>query len=95
MSLAYLGESFALSEIVGCDAFLEALDDQALRVRILENDPRNPEDALNLASRLEALGIMGSTGPSADKVQSRFYVLQPEEVRKLLFLASQRCLKRS
>ena len=31
MSLAYPGESSALSVIVGRDAFLEALDDQTLR----------------------------------------------------------------
>ena len=66
MSLAYLGESSALSDIVGRDAFLEALDDQALRVRILEKDPKNLDDALNLASRLEAFEIMGCTGPETD-----------------------------
>ena len=67
MSLAYPGESFALSDIVGIDAFLEALDDQALRFRILEKEPKKLDDALNLASRLEAFDIMGSTGPEAEK----------------------------
>ena len=57
MSLAYPGESSALSDIVGRDAFLEALDDQALRGRILEKELRNLDDALNLASRLEAFDI--------------------------------------
>ena len=72
MSLAYPGEWFALSDIVGRDAFLEALDDQALRVRILEKEPKNLDDALNLASRLEAFDIMGSTEPEAEKGKSRF-----------------------
>ena len=67
ISLAYPRESSALSDIVGRDAFLEALDDQALRVRILEKEPKNLDDALNLASRLEAFDIMGSTGPETDK----------------------------
>ena len=72
MSLTYPGESPALSDIVGCEAFLEALDDHALRVRILEKEPKNLDDALNLVSRLEAFDIMGSTGPEAEKNKSRF-----------------------
>ena len=36
MSLACPGESSTVSDIVARDAFLEALDDQALRIRILE-----------------------------------------------------------
>ena len=54
MSLVYPGESSALSDIVGRDAFLEAWEDQELRVLILEKEPKNLDDALNLASRLEA-----------------------------------------
>ena len=72
MSLAYPGESSVLSDIVGRDAFLEALDDQAQRVRILEKEPKNLDDALNMASRLEAFDIMGSTGQEAAKNESRF-----------------------
>ena len=41
MSLAYSGESSVLSDIVERDPFLEALNDQALRVRILEKEPKN------------------------------------------------------
>ena len=41
MSLAYPGESLTLSDIVGRDAFLEALDDQALRIRILEEESKS------------------------------------------------------
>ena len=67
MSLAYPDESSVLSDIVGCDAFLEALVDQALRVRILENDPQNLVDALNMASRLEVFHIMGFAGPEGEK----------------------------
>ena len=40
ISLAYPDESSTLSEIVGRDAFFEILDDQALRVRILEKEPK-------------------------------------------------------
>ena len=67
MTLAYPGESSVLSDIVGRNAFLEALDDQVLRVRILEKEPKTLDDALNMTSRLEAFDIMGSTDPEAEK----------------------------
>ena len=41
-------------DIVGHDVFLEALNDQSLRVRILEKEPKTLDKALNVASRLEA-----------------------------------------
>ena len=72
MLLAYPGESAVLSDIVGCDAFLEALDDQALRVPILEKKLKNLDDALNMASRLKTFDIMVSTGQKAEKSKSRF-----------------------
>ena len=50
MSLANPGELSVLSDIVGRDVFLEALDNQALRVRILEEEPKNLDDVLNMAS---------------------------------------------
>ena len=70
MSLAYPGESSVLSNIVGRDAFLEALVDQALRVRILEKEPKNLDDALNMACRFEAFYIMGSTRVAAGGKES-------------------------
>ena len=41
-------------------------------MRILEKEPNNLDDALNVASRLEAFDIMRSTGPEAEKGKSRF-----------------------
>jgi len=38
------------------DSFVESLLDQALRLRVLESDPTTLEEALKVASRLEALG---------------------------------------
>jgi len=55
MSLAYPGQTGSLSEVVARDAFLEALDDPQLRIRILEHDPKTLEDALHIACRREAL----------------------------------------
>jgi len=38
------------------DAFVESLGDPGLRLRVLERDPTTLEEALKVASRLEALG---------------------------------------
>ena len=54
LALAYPGPANATSTIVGRDAFIDSLGNQHLRVRILEREPRNIEEALNVASRLEA-----------------------------------------
>ena len=53
LALAYPGPANPTSTIVGRDAFIDALDNQNLRVRILEREPRTIE-ALNIACRLEA-----------------------------------------
>ena len=66
MALAYPGPTSELSEIVGRDAFLEALGNQALRVRILEREPRTFDEALNIAVRLEAFDRR-SGGEVSDK----------------------------
>ena len=52
--MAYPGPTSELSNIVARDAFLKALDNSSLRVRILEKEPVNLGDALKLACTLEA-----------------------------------------
>lgn len=54
MTLAYPGPTSELSEIVARDAFLDALNDHSLRTRIMEKEPSNLDEALKMASRLEA-----------------------------------------
>ena len=56
MVLAYPGVSGTLCSLIARDAFLEALDAQ-LRLKILERDtePATLEDALRVATRLEAV----------------------------------------
>ena len=39
---------------LGHDTFLGALGDQSLRIRILDKDPKTPDDALRIAVRLQA-----------------------------------------
>ena len=46
MSLAFPGPPSATSEIVGHDAFLNALDDEDLRVRTLEQNPQTLDAAV-------------------------------------------------
>jgi len=55
MALAFPGQSGSLWEIMARDAFVDALADPNLRCRILERDPSTLEEAIKVASRLEAL----------------------------------------
>ena len=57
MVLAYPGQAGELCEIVARDSFLDALNYRPLRVRILEREPRNLDEALNIACRLEAFDV--------------------------------------
>ena len=52
---------------MGRDAFLEALDNQTLRVRILEKEPKNLDEALNMASRLETFDKVGNFDRKEDE----------------------------
>ena len=72
MSSAHPGESLLFIGYRWTRSLLEALDDQALRVGILEKEPTNLDDALHLASRFETFNIMGFTGPEAEKSKSKF-----------------------
>ena len=57
IALAFPGESGSLYEIVARDSFLEAIDNPAIRLRVLEREPPTLDEALSLATRLEALGF--------------------------------------
>jgi hypothetical protein len=54
LALLYPGPSNALMNLMRRDAFLDALDQSRLKIRILEKEPKTLEDALSLACRLEA-----------------------------------------
>ena len=57
VALAYPGEhsSSQLSALIARDAFLDALNDRDLYVRVLEKEPQTIEQALVLACKLEAV----------------------------------------
>ena len=53
MSLAYPGEKSGLAEHIARDAFLVALDDQEMELKIREREPVDLDSAVRLALRLE------------------------------------------
>jgi hypothetical protein len=60
--LGFPGHSGELCEIIGRDAFLEALADQALRIRVLDQQPATWDEALAIVCRMEAYSVtLGST----------------------------------
>lgn len=54
VALAFPGSTNPTVQVVGRDAFLDALDDYQLRIRVLEREPQTLEAALSIASKLEA-----------------------------------------
>jgi len=55
MALAFEGQGGTLWEVMERDAFLDALGDQSLRVRILEKDPMTLDEALKFTCRMGAI----------------------------------------
>ena len=55
MALAFPGQGGMLWEVMVRDAFLNALGDQSLRVRVLEKDPMTLDEALTLTCRMDAI----------------------------------------
>jgi len=53
MSLAYPGEKSSLAEHIARDAFLTALDDPELELKIREREPMDLESAVKMAQRFE------------------------------------------
>jgi hypothetical protein len=54
LALSYPGETGTLSHIVARDAFLDSLDDPELRIKVLERDATNIEQAYTIVARFEA-----------------------------------------
>ena len=57
LALSFPAQTGELFEVIGRDAFLSALDDSALRVRVLDQQPTTMDDALAIACRMEAYGV--------------------------------------
>jgi len=65
LALSFPGESGGLYDIIGRDAFLAALDDPAMRVKVLEMQPSSMDDALTIVCRLQAYQALNSLDKSA------------------------------
>ena len=62
VALAYPGPTSAMRESVACYAFLEALNDPILALKIREREPPSLEQAFQIALRLESYANVGATG---------------------------------
>ena len=51
--LAYPGPSNYLSDLTAKDAFVDALDDRELMIRVMEREPKNLEEAFKISERME------------------------------------------
>jgi len=62
VSLVYPGETGRVIDRLLIDAFADALDDRDLRIRILMEEPKTLDEALNIGLRVVALRPSGMTG---------------------------------
>jgi hypothetical protein len=60
MALGFPGQTGELCEVIGRDFFLDALADQALRVRVLDQQPKTLDEALSIVCRMEAYSSTAS-----------------------------------
>ena len=65
-------ESSSILEVIGRDAFLTALNDSALRIRVLDQRPLTLDDALNAVCRMETYGSQSVATVVLDRRKIRF-----------------------
>jgi len=82
LALGFPGECGKMAEIVGRDCFLNSLDNPQLRIKILELQPANLDEALNHVCRLEAYESLlpgGAEGNPPPVGSNRVRVVKPEK----------------
>jgi hypothetical protein len=57
LALGFPGQAGELCETIGRDAFLEALGDPSLGIRVLDQQPKTLDDALSIVCRMEAYSV--------------------------------------
>ena len=78
--LAYPGPSSSMKEALACEAFLEALNDKELAMKIREKEPPTLEEAYQFAMRLEAYaGGPGVAQKKDRKVHQARMVTEPSQ----------------
>ena len=55
MALAYPGPQTDIADVVAKDAFIDSLEDKSMKMRILDREPKNLDEAFRYACKLEAL----------------------------------------
>jgi len=85
LALGFPGESGKMAEIVGRDCFLNSLDNPQLRLKILELQPANLDEALNHVCRLEAYESLLPGGAEVNGPEERKKVrsVKPKKNRDL------------
>ena len=78
LALGFPGESGILLEMIGRDAFLSALADPALRIRVLDQQPRTLDDALSCVVRMEAYGPVTIDDDNVERKRVRVVSPAPE-----------------
>ena len=81
MALGFPGQFGEMYEVLSRDAFLNALNDQALRIRVLDQQPKTLDDALSIVVRMESYSCDSRTD-SADDVTERRRVRVVSPVRE-------------
>jgi len=71
VALAYPSSEVALSNYVAKEAFITALDGAKLQLEVMKKEPRNIEEALNYATKLEAYERSLSLAGHADDIEQR------------------------
>ena len=87
-ALAYPGATIEMRDILAVDAFIEALDNTALRYKLQEREPSSPRDALVTAMKLESL--MQARDIAKDQVDVHF-VLPRQRCRQFKHLDKLMC----
>ena len=70
LALSFPGHSGEVCEVLGRDAFLTALGDQSLRVRVLDQQPATLDGALAIACRMEAYGATTAASDDLSAAES-------------------------
>jgi len=71
LTLSFQGQTGEMCEILGRDAFLNALADPSLRVRVLDQSPKTLDQTLAMVSRMEAYSGSAYDGDSAADKSTR------------------------
>ena len=71
LAVGFPGESGKMAEIVGRDCFLNSLENPQLRIKILELQPANLDEALNHLCRLEVYESLLLEGAKANAPEKK------------------------